>query len=147
MILSTYIEGEAHLVGEMLTGIAKEIVKRDQPLKKPAAVVIGGETTVSVKGNGVGGRNMEVALGAAFRLDGLSCLVAALATDGIDGPTESAGAFVDGYTMKRSMEKELNPEKYLEENDSYNFFKTLGDYIITGPTGTNVNDLSLILIR
>jgi len=147
MILSTFIEGEARLVGEILTGIAKEIIKRDQPLKKPAAVIIGGETTVSVKGNGVGGRNMEVALGASLRLDGLSCLVAALATDGIDGPTESAGAFVDGYTLKRSMEKELNPEKYLRENDSYTFFKELDDYILTGPTGTNVNDLSLILIR
>jgi len=147
MILSTFIEGEARLVGEILTGIAKEIIKRDQPLKKPAAVIIGGETTVSVKGNGVGGRNMEVALGAALRLDGLSCLVAALATDGIDGPTESAGAFADGRTLKRSMEKDLNPEKYLRKNDSYHFFKELDDYILTGPTGTNVNDLSLILIR
>jgi glycerate-2-kinase len=147
MVLSTYIEGEASSVGEILTGIAKEIDKRDQPLKKPAVLVIGGETTVTVKGEGVGGRNMEVALGASLRLDGLNCLVAALGTDGIDGPTVSAGAFVDGYTLKRSKEKGLDPELYLGENDSYTYFKELGDCILTGPTGTNVNDLSLILIR
>lgn len=147
LILSTYIEGEARLVGEMLTGIAKEITKRDQPLKKPAAMIIGGETTVSVKGNGLGGRNMEVALGASLGLDGFSCLVAALGTDGIDGPTKSAGAFVDGYTLSRSSMKGLDPEKYLDDNDSFNFFKELEDNILTGPTGTNVNDLSLILVR
>lgn len=147
MIKSTSIEGEARLVGEMFADIAKEINKRDQPIKNPAAMIIGGETTVTVKGNGVGGRNMEVALGASLMLDGLPCLVAALATDGIDGPTESAGALVDGYTLKRSTEKSLSPEHYLSKNDSYNFFKELGDYILTGPTGTNVNDLSLILVR
>ncbi|MCW4014703.1 MAG: glycerate kinase [Candidatus Bathyarchaeota archaeon] len=147
MVLSTYIEGEARSVGMILTGISKEINKRDQPLKKPAALIIGGETTVTVKGEGVGGRNMEVALGASMKLGGFPCLVAALGTDGIDGPTESAGAFVDRYTLKRSNEKGLEPEQYLDENDSYHFFKELGDCIMTGPTGTNVNDLSLILIR
>ncbi len=147
MVLSTYIEGEARNVGEILTGIAKEINNRNQPLRKPAALIIGGETTVTVKGNGVGGRNMEVALGASLKLMGFDCVVAALGTDGIDGPTESAGAFVDGYTVERSKKKCLDPEHYLDENDSYNFFKELGDCILTGPTGTNVNDLSLILVR
>ena len=147
MVLSTYIEGEARNVGAILTGIAKEINIRDQPLKKPAALVIGGETTVTVNGDGIGGRNMEVALGAALRLEGVDCVVAALGTDGIDGPTVSAGAMVDQYTLIRSTEKGLNPERYLGENDSYNFFNELTDCILTGPTGTNVNDISLILVR
>ena len=147
MILSTYIEGEARNVGAILTGIAKEIDKRDQPLRKPAALVIGGETTVTVKGNGVGGRNMEVALGASFKITNIDCVVSALGSDGIDGPTTSAGAIVDRYTLRRSNEKGLDPEKYLGENDSYHFFENIGDCILTGPTGTNVNDISLILVR
>ncbi len=147
LVLSTFIEGEARLVGEILSGIAKEIINRDRPLSKPAALIIGGETTVNVKSDGVGGRNQELALGASLKIDGLCCLVAALGTDGIDGPTESAGAIVDGYTVRRSCELGLDAAKYLSENDSFHYFKELGDCIITGPTGTNVNDLSLILVR
>ena len=147
LVLSTFIEGEARLVGEILSGIAKEIITRDRPLSKPAALIIGGETTVNVKRDGVGGRNQELALGASLKIDGLCCLVAALGTDGVDGPTESAGAIVDGYTVRRSCELGLDAAKYLSENDSYHYFKELGDCIITGPTGTNVNDLSLILVR
>jgi glycerate-2-kinase len=147
LVLSTFIEGEARLVGEILSGIAKEIITRDRPLSKPAALIIGGETTVNVKRDGVGGRNQELALGASLKIDGLCCLVAALGTDGVDGPTESAGAIVDGYTVRRSCELGLDAAKYLSENDSYHYFKELGDCIITGPTGTNVNDISLILVR
>jgi glycerate 2-kinase len=98
-----------------------------------------------VKGDGVGGRNQELALSASRRIGGLNCVIAALGTDGIDGPTDAAGAIVDGTTLDRALEKGLAPDAFLERNDSYSFFKALGDNIFTGPTGTNVNDLTLIL--
>ena len=147
MILTTYLEGEARIVGEFLTEIAREIQYRDRPLKKPAAVIIGGETTVSVRGTGIGGRNQELVLGASMKISGLSCLIASLGTDGIDGPTSAAGAFVDGNTFDRSIKLGLNRDEYLKNNDSYSFFKQLGDLIITGPTGTNVNDITIILVN
>ncbi len=147
MILSTYFQGEARQVGEILTDIAREVVNRERPLEKPAVIIIGGETTVTVTGDGVGGRNQELALAASMRLNGMNCIIATLGTDGIDGPTDVAGAIVDGNTMKRSNELDLDPRTYLEKNDSYSFFRELGDAIITGPTGTNVNDLSLILVK
>jgi hydroxypyruvate reductase len=108
--------------------------------------LIGGETTVDVKGSGKGGRNQEVALGAAKRISGLPCLVASLATDGLDGPTDSAGAIVDGATLHRANDYKLSIDDTLRENDAYHYFETLGDLLITGPTGTNVNDLALILV-
>ena len=147
MILSTYFQGEARQVGEILTDIAREVVNHERPLEKPAVIIIGGETTVTVTGDGVGGRNQELALAASMRLNGMNCIIATLGTDGIDGPTDVAGAIVDGNTMKRSNELGLDPRTYLEKNDSYSFFRELGDAIITGPTGTNVNDLSLILVK
>jgi len=147
MVLTTSIEGEARDVGTYVSGMAKEVIDYERPQRKPAAIIIGGETTVTVNGSGVGGRNQELALGAALILDRVSCLVATLGTDGIDGPTVAAGAIVDGYTLQRSIELGLDAGKFLSENDSYRFFEKLGDCIITGPTGTNVNDLSLILVR
>jgi len=146
MVLSTSIEGEARQVGVYVSDIAKEIIKDDRPQRKPAAIILGGETTVTVKGSGTGGRNLELALSASLSLDCISCLIATLGTDGIDGPTEAAGAFIDGTTLKRADQKELDPVMYLENNDSYSFFREIGDIIITGPTGTNVNDLALILV-
>ena len=146
MVFSTSIEGEARHVGADFSGMAKDIVQRDRPLRRPAAIILGGETTVTVKGSGIGGRNQELALGAALSLDCVSCLIATLGTDGIDGPTEAAGAFVDGATVKRAEGKGLDPVMYLENNDSYTFFREMGEAIITGPTGTNVNDLALILV-
>jgi len=147
MILSTYVEGEARVVGSALAGVAKEVLYKDRPLVKPASIVVGGETTVTVKGKGKGGRNQELALGASMKISGLSCVVAALGTDGIDGPSVAAGAIVDGETIPKATEKGIDPLAYLAENDSYSFFDKLGDCIITGPTGTNVNDLTVILIR
>ncbi|TRO45739.1 glycerate kinase [Candidatus Bathyarchaeota archaeon] len=147
MILSTYIEGEARVVGSALSGVAKEILFKDRPVERPASVIIGGETTVTVRGKGKGGRNQELALGASFKIAGLFCVLAALGTDGIDGPTDAAGAIVDGDTLGRAADMELMPLAYLAENDSYSFFEKLGDCIITGPTGTNVNDLTVILLR
>jgi len=146
VLLSTRIEGEARHVGTVFAGIAKEAAISSHPVPVPTAVVIGGETTVSVTGSGRGGRNQEVALSAAMRLEELDAVIAAMATDGIDGPTEAAGAIVDGFTIKRARDIGLNPLESLRNNDSNSFFSSLGDEIITGPTGTNVNDLTLILV-
>jgi len=146
MLLSTRIEGEASQVGTVLAGIAGEIAATGNPLGCPAAVVAGGETTVTVMGSGRGGRNQELALSAARRIRGLNAVVAALATDGIDGLTEAAGAIVDGATLGRAVSKGLDAAEFLSDNDSNGFFNALGDTLLTGPTGTNVNDLMLILV-
>ncbi len=147
LILSTHIEGEARQVGVMFAGIAREEQSRGLPVPRPAAIIIGGETTVNVKGEGKGGRNQEVALGAIRKMSGLKGLIATLGTDGIDGPTDAAGAIVDGESLSRALELGLNPDVFLDGNDSYSFFKPMNDQIMTGPTGTNVNDLNVILVR
>ena len=146
MILSTMVEGEARYVGNVYSGLAREIVSNGRPLNSPAAIFVGGETTVNVKGSGKGGRNQEVSLGASTGIANLPCLIASLATDGLDGPTDSAGAIVDGSTFERAMKLGLSIDDSLKENDSYPFFFKLGDLLITGSTGTNVNDLALILV-
>jgi glycerate-2-kinase len=146
LIVSTMVEGEAAEVGTVLAGIARELAAKGRPLKPPAAVIVGGETTVNVRGSGRGGRNQELALSLARRITGLKAVAASLATDGIDGPTEASGAIVDGETSTKASEAGLPIEKFLAENDSYSFFERIGDMIVTGPTGTNVNDLALILI-
>jgi glycerate-2-kinase len=110
--------------------------------KKPACVIAGGETTVTILGNGKGGRNQELALGAVGQIDNLQdCCLISMATDGEDGPTDAAGAFVTGRTKSRANEKGLDHEKYLADNDAYNYFKITGNLVKIGPTGTNVNDL------
>ena len=145
MLLSTYIEGEAREVGRVFAGIARELVVHGQPLRRPACLVAGGETTVTVRGLGKGGRNQELALGAAPALDGLrGVLVVGLATDGTDGPTDAAGAIADGTTMERAAAAGLDPYACLANNDSYHFFQALGDLLQTGPTNTNVNDLTFV---
>ncbi len=146
MVLSTMVEGEARVIGGVYAGISREIVCKGRPLAPPAALLIGGETTVDVKGSGKGGRNQEVTLGAAKKISGLPCLVASLATDGVDGPTDSAGALVDGATLHRVDAEKLSVDKALGENDAYPLLKRLGNLLVTGPTGTNVNDLALILV-
>lgn len=147
-LLTTYLEGEAREVGRVLAALAKEEARTGHPLPRPACLVLGGETTVTVRGPGRGGRNQEVALGAALALDGWeNILVATLATDGTDGPTDAAGAFADGSTVARARALRLNPAEHLAHNDAYPFFAALGDLIITGPTGTNVNDLAFVLVR
>jgi glycerate-2-kinase len=147
LLLTSRLEGEARSVGTILSSIAAEIAFSGNPVPKPAAVVLSGETVVTVTGNGKGGRNQELALSAALRIRGIECvLLASLSTDGVDGPTDSAGAIVDGATVERGERLGLDAEKFLNENASYDFFSKLGDVIITGPTGTNVNDISVILI-
>lgn len=147
ILLTATLEGEAKHVGTMLSAIANEISKSGNPIAKPAGIVAGGETTVTVAGKGVGGRNQEIALSAAKKLSGIKgAVIASLSTDGVDGPTDAAGAVVDGKTLAKALGMGLNPEKFLAENDSYRFFAELDDLIFTGPTGTNVNDISVIVV-
>ncbi|HZS00184.1 MAG TPA: glycerate kinase [Chloroflexota bacterium] len=145
LLLSTYVEGEAREVGHVLAALARELAERGQPLSRPACLVLGGETTVTVRGSGTGGRNQEVALGAVTRLAGLDgALVLSAATDGGDGPTDAAGAWADGTSLARASALGLDPRAYLARNDAYHFFAALGDLLSTGPTLTNVNDLMFV---
>jgi glycerate-2-kinase len=146
-LLSTMIEGEARHVGTVFAGIIKEIKASDHPVKKPAAVVAGGETTVAVTGQGKGGRNQELVLSASLKISGLKGVaIASIGTDGIDGSTDAAGAIADGQTMARAQEMKLDPKEFLRNNDSYTFFSKLNDLIFTGPTGTCVNDITVMII-
>jgi len=146
-LLSTFVEGEAREVARVVAGIAREISYSGNPIPRPACVVLGGETTVTVRGHGLGGRNQELALSAAIGIDGLAgAMIVTLATDGSDGPTDAAGAIVTGDTYRRACERGLDPHRFLADNDSYHFFQQLGDLLVTGPTNTNVNDLTFVLV-
>lgn len=142
IILSSQIEGEARQVGKIFSSIIREIKISGNPVKPPATIIGGGETTVKVIGKGLGGRNQELALSAAISIKGLArTVIVAIGSDGIDGVTDAAGAIVDGETIIKAEELGLEAIKYLENNDSYTFFKKLGGSLIyTGVTGTNVND-------
>jgi glycerate-2-kinase len=141
IVLSSNLNGEARKVGKVFGTILSNMVTSDL-LKKPACVIAGGETTVTIFGNGKGGRNQELALGAVGQIDGLQdCCILSVATDGEDGPTDAAGAYVTGLTKSRAIEKGLHCEQYLVENNSYNLFEKTDNLIKIGPTGTNVNDL------
>ncbi len=145
LVLTSYVEGEAREVGHVLAGLLREVDASGHPSARPCLLVAGGETTVTVRGAGRGGRNQELALSAAFKLRGIAdVLLASIGTDGNDGPTDAAGAFVDGSTVDRAAAVGLDPQSFLAENDSYRFFDRLGDLIRTGPTNTNVNDLYLL---
>ena len=145
LLLSTFVEGEARQVAQVAAALAKERVAHDRPVVRPACLVWGGETTVTIRGQGKGGRNQELALAAAQALEGLAgVLLLALGTDGTDGPTDAAGAVATGETVARARTLGVDPAAYLRDNDSYHFFEALGDLLQTGPTGTNVNDLLFI---
>ena len=147
LLLTTQVQGEAREIAKVAAAIAREIARYNRPVSKPACVILGGETTVTLRGHGLGGRNQEIALAAAIALEGLPhTLIAALGTDGTDGPTDAAGAIATGETIGRARSIGVDAEAYLLDNDAYHFFQTLGDLIITGPTGTNVNDLLFILV-
>ncbi|MDQ6670563.1 MAG: glycerate kinase [Chloroflexota bacterium] len=142
LVLTTFVEGEAREVGRVLAGVLREVEASAHPLGRPCCIVAGGETTVTVRGQGLGGRNQELCLSAAFGLRGVKdVLLASIGTDGNDGPTDAAGAVVDGTTLDRAAALSLEPAAYLANNDSYRFFDQLGDLIRTGPTNTNVNDI------
>lgn len=146
-ILSDSIEGEASDVGVVFAGMAKQIAAKDQPFKKPCVLLSGGETTVTLKGSGRGGRNVEFLLSFAVAMQGAPGVYALAGdTDGVDGIEEIAGAICDPTTLERAWSKGINPRMSLSNNDGHGFFEALGDSIITGPTMTNVNDFRAILV-
>ena len=148
MILSTRLQGEAREVGKILAGICISIRENHLPVAPPAAVVAGGETTVTVHGKGRGGRNQELVLSAALSIrEKPAILVSSIGTDGVDGPTGAAGAVADGTTVERGLRIHLDSDSYLRENNSYPFFERLNDLVITGPTGTNVNDIFTAIVE
>jgi glycerate 2-kinase len=147
MVLTTHLQGEARTVGQIFAGVAQDIVSNSFPLKSPAAMLAGGETTVRVTGKGVGGRNQELALSAAIGIGGLrNVVVASMGTDGVDGPTNAAGAIASGGTISKAKRLRIDAREMLENNDSHTFFMKTKDLIVTGPTGTNVNDIAVVLV-
>lgn len=148
MLLSSTIDCEAKEAGRFMAAIAREIRRGNASIKPPCAVIAGGETVVRIAGSGKGGRNQELALSAAMGIEGLEeVIVFSLGSDGTDGPTDAAGGIVDGATADRMRASNILPEVYLDNNDSYHALKASGDLIITGSTGTNVNDLIVLLCK
>lgn len=147
LILSSSIEGETREVARVHAALGREVRQTGNPVRPPACLISGGETTVTVRGQGKGGRNQEFALAAALDVAGLQDVVVLSAgTDGTDGPTDAAGAVADGGTCARARALGLDPGRHLRENDAYPFFAALGDLVITGPTNTNVMDVRLVLV-
>lgn len=149
MILANRVQGEARDIGRLYAAILHNVVSSEQPIHTPACILAGGEATVTVRNRGGrGGRNQEMALSVAMDIDGLpSCVFLSAGTDGIDGPTDAAGAFADGNSIARARALGLRfVSSFLRDNDSHTFFQKLGDLLITGPTGTNVMDLQIMLV-
>src|SRR6202040_1993425 len=140
-ILGDAIEGEARDVGKVLAAMALQVAERNQPFGAPCVLLSGGETTVTVRGGGRGGRNVEYLLSLAIALDGQPRIHALAGdTDGVDGQEEIAGAYVSPDSLARARSLGLKPKDMLDRNDAHRFFAALGDSVITGPTLTNVND-------
>lgn len=147
LILTTTLEGEAREVGRVLATLAREEISFGRPIKPPALILAAGETTVTVRGNGKGGRNQELALSAALGIEGIPrVVISSIGTDGRDGPTDAAGGMVDGETTARLRAQGIDPRDALARNDSYTALAAAGDLIITGPTGTNVADLCFVVV-
>ena len=147
VILSDSIEGESRDVGAVHAALLREVATRNRPFSKPVVILSGGETTVTIKGKGRGGRNSEFLLSLAMAAEGYEFAALAADTDGIDGSENNAGAFASGDTVARLRAAGLNPRSLLAANDSYSAFETLGDLFVPGPTGTNVNDFRAFLLR
>lgn len=153
MLLSTFVQGEAREVGRAVAGLAQGIATGQSDIATPACLVLGGETTVTIRGSGLGGRNQELALSAALALGnydlppGIEAAVVSLGTDGTDGPTNAAGGIALGDTLERARAAQLDVRAALDNNDSYRCLGALGDLLITGPTQTNVNDLIFVFVR
>ena len=146
-VLTAKLSGDAQSKARGVCRKLKSTLRDKKSRRRPLCFLLGGETTVSVKGKGLGGRNQEFALASALELSecrGISLLSAA--SDGSDGPTDAAGAFVDGETFARARELGIDPYRALRDNDSYHFFEPLGDLFSPGPTGTNVLDFSIALV-
>jgi len=147
LILSSSIEGETREAARFHTAIAKEVISSENPIPRPACILSGGETTVTIKGNGLGGRNQEFALAGAIEINGIEKVVLLSGgTDGTDGPTDATGAVADHTTVQRAKSMGLDPKTFLESNNAYPFFQKLGDLLITGPTHTNVMDVRILLV-
>jgi len=147
MVLSTMIEGETREVAGVHAAIAKEILATGRPLRPPACVLSGGETTVTIRGAGLGGRNQEFVLAAAIALEGADQVtILSAGTDGTDGPTDAAGAIADSKTVLCARALSLDATQYLANNDSYRFFERIHGLVKTGPTGTNVMDVRVMLV-
>jgi glycerate 2-kinase len=147
LVLSTSIEGETRDIARMHAAIAREVAATGRPAPPPVCILSGGETTVTLRGDGLGGRNQEFALAAALDIAGAApILVLSAGTDGTDGPTDAAGAIADSTTIQRATAQGLDSKRALAENDSYRFFQPLNDLVKTGPTGTNVMDIHIALV-
>jgi glycerate 2-kinase len=147
VILSKPVSGDTTRAAVRHANLAKGVQEKGDPVSPPACLVSGGETTVKIRGRGLGGRNQEFVLVGATKIAGMKNMVMLSAgTDGTDGPTDAAGAICDGKTIERALQKGLDPKQYLNNNDSYHFFQKLGDLLKTGPTNTNVMDIHLILV-
>lgn len=147
-ILSDAIEGESRDVATVMAALAREVDLRNRPFVRPAILLSGGETTVTVRGNGKGGRNAEFLLAFALAIEGIDGITALAAdTDGIDGSEDNAGAFADGTSATRMRAAGIDPRAALANNDAWTAFHAVGDLLVTGPTGTNVNDFRAILVR
>ncbi|MGA2460097.1 MAG: glycerate kinase [Candidatus Bathyarchaeia archaeon] len=148
MILSTALEGESREAGTMLACIAREVEEHMRPLHPPCVLIVGGETTVTIRGqHGEGGRNQEFALAASLKIEGSrKTVIASVGTDGTDGPTDAAGAIADGYTAERAREMKTDVYENLAKHNSYHVFRQLEDAVFTRPTGTNVMDLRLAYV-
>ena len=145
MLLTSFLRGEASQAGVFLGSILHQISASGIPLERPACIIAGGETTVTITGSGKGGRNQEFALGAVRELAGLdNVYLITLATDGEDGPTDAAGAVVSGETLEMGLNAGVNPDDYLKNNDAYHYFEKLNRLLIIGSTGTNVNDMTFL---
>jgi hydroxypyruvate reductase len=146
LILSATLQGEARQVAQVHAEIVREVRASGHPVRPPACVLSGGETTVTMTGNGKGGRNQEFALAIAIAIEGVPSVLALCAgTDGTDGPTDAAGAIAGGNTVARAAAMGLDARDHLERNDAYHFFAPLRDLVMTGPTGTNVMDVNVLL--
>lgn len=146
-VLSTVTEGESREVARAYAAVALEVARSGRPVEPAACVLAGGETTVTLRGDGKGGRAQEFALAAALQLQGQAGILAcAVGTDGTDGPTDAAGAMADGETVERGDAAGRSARRHLDDNDAYPFFDALDDLVITGPTDTNVMDLYLFLV-
>ena len=147
LILSARIQGETRHVARVHAAMAQEIRNSGNPIAPPACLISGGETTVTIRGQGKGGRNQEFVLAAAIDIaDWEAIVIFSAGTDGTDGPTDAAGAICDGNTIKRAQAAGLIAEQHLDENNAYPFFEQLEDLVLTGPTNTNVMDLRLVLV-
>jgi glycerate 2-kinase len=148
LIISSMIEGDTRQAAHLHTAIAKEIRRTGNPIPPPACILSGGETTVVLSGTGKGGRNQEFALTAAIDIkEEKSMVLLSGGTDGTDGPTDAAGAIVDTSTIEKAKISGFDPAVFLKNNDSYHFFQKTGDLLKTGPTGTNVMDLRIVLVK